>query len=188
MKRTNLSGIFAAVFVAATVITLASCSQDDEYYEDGLFTRADEMMTRSGEQGGYTPTQPTQNTVPIYSDTVYANYKFSFHADEDGWPTDLTSNIDVCMYRKEGRLCVEMLGFSLLDYSPNSLSDSGNENTSVLTFPNGYIEETFRVESVGFEIAKTSPLMYRMWAYANIADTTAVTHGLRGVVTNYLFH
>ena len=36
------------MFVVATVITLASCSQDDEYYEDGLFTRADEMMTRSG--------------------------------------------------------------------------------------------------------------------------------------------
>ena len=47
MKRKKFSGIFAAVFVAATVITLASCSQDDEYYEDGLFTRADEMMTRT---------------------------------------------------------------------------------------------------------------------------------------------
>ncbi len=188
MKKINFCGIFATVFVAATVIMLASCSQDDEYYEDGLFTRADEMMTRSGEQGGYTPTQPTQSTVPIYSDTVYASYKFSFHADEDGWPTDLTSNIDVFMYRKEGRLCVEMLGFSLLDYSPNSLLDSVYENTSVLTFPYGYIEETFRVESVGFEIAKTSPLMYRMWAYANIMDTTAATHTLNGVLTNYLFY
>ena len=179
MKRKNLSGIFAAVFVAATVITLASCSQDDEYYEGGLFTRADEMMTRSGEQGGYTPTQPTQSTVPIYSDTVYASYKFSFHADEDGWPTDLTSNIDVFMYRKEGRLFAEIINYSPLDYSSSSSS---------LVFPYGCIEESFRVESVGFEIAKTSPLMYRMWAYANIADTAAVTHGLRGVVTNYLFH
>ena len=49
MKRANLSGIFAAALIAVTIFTLASCSQDDEYYEDGLFTRADEMMTRTGE-------------------------------------------------------------------------------------------------------------------------------------------
>ena len=52
MKKTNFCGIFATVFVVATVITLASCSQDDEFYEDGLFTRADEMMTRSGGEPG----------------------------------------------------------------------------------------------------------------------------------------
>ena len=40
MKKTNFCGIFATVFVVATVIMLASCSQDDEFYEDGLFTRA----------------------------------------------------------------------------------------------------------------------------------------------------
>ena len=35
--------------------------QDDEYYEDGLFTRADEMMTRSGgESGGYVPIIPSE--------------------------------------------------------------------------------------------------------------------------------
>ena len=42
MKKTNLSGIFAAALIAVTIFTLASCSQDDEYYEDGLFTRADD--------------------------------------------------------------------------------------------------------------------------------------------------
>ena len=62
MKRKNFSGIFSAVFAVATVITLASCSQDDEFYEEGLFTRADEMMTRAGEPGGNTPTPPTPPT------------------------------------------------------------------------------------------------------------------------------
>ena len=52
MKRANLSGIFATALIAVTIFTLASCSQDDEYYEDGLFTRADEMMTRSGGDPG----------------------------------------------------------------------------------------------------------------------------------------
>lgn len=49
MKKRNLSGIFATALIAVTIFTLASCSQDDEYYEDGLFTRADKMMTRSEE-------------------------------------------------------------------------------------------------------------------------------------------
>ena len=52
MKRKNFSGIFSAVFVVATVITLASCSQDDEYYEDGLFTRAERTID---DLEGYTP-------------------------------------------------------------------------------------------------------------------------------------
>ena len=78
MKTTNFCAIFATVFVAATVIMLASCSQDDEYYEDGLFTRADEMMTRAGEPGGYTPTPPTPppyfgNPVKAGGDTIGIN-------------------------------------------------------------------------------------------------------------------
>ena len=51
MKKRNICGIFATVFAIATVISLASCSQDDEYYYDSeMFTRADGMMTR--DEGG----------------------------------------------------------------------------------------------------------------------------------------
>ncbi len=49
MKKPNFCAIFATMFVAATVIMLASCSQDDEFYEDGLFTRADGIMPRGPE-------------------------------------------------------------------------------------------------------------------------------------------
>ena len=54
MKKTNFCAIFATMFVAATVITLASCSQDDEYYEDSeMFTRAARTIDNmEGDLGG----------------------------------------------------------------------------------------------------------------------------------------
>ena len=68
------------MFVVATVITLASCSQDDEFYEDGLFTRADEMMTRSGESGGYTPTPtpPPVQKIAAGVDTFYYDIPLTY--------------------------------------------------------------------------------------------------------------
>ena len=47
MKFTNFCGIFATVFVTTTIVLLASCSQDDDYYESDMYTLA-EMGTRSG--------------------------------------------------------------------------------------------------------------------------------------------
>ena len=46
-------GIFATVFVTTTMVLLASCSQDDDYYESDMYTLA-EMGTRLGdpEPGG----------------------------------------------------------------------------------------------------------------------------------------
>ena len=72
MKKRNICGIFATVFAIATVISLASCSQDDEYYYDSeMFTRSEEMMTRGGEQGGYTPTPPSPQQIAAGADTFY---------------------------------------------------------------------------------------------------------------------
>ena len=120
MKRKKFSGIFAAVFVAATVITLASCSQDDEYYEDGLFTRADEMMTRSGEQGGYTPTPPTLTPVP--EDTIERAYIFHFGPNEPVYGDSLPAfdvSIDVRLFKRKSangsskELVAEMIGHGM---------------------------------------------------------------------------
>ena len=47
MKFTNFCGIFATLFVTTTIILLASCSQDDDYYESDMYTLA-EMGTRLG--------------------------------------------------------------------------------------------------------------------------------------------
>ena len=57
MKFSNFCGIFAIVFVTATIILLASCSQDDDYYESDMYTLA-EMGTRldgGGESGALFP-------------------------------------------------------------------------------------------------------------------------------------
>lgn len=47
MKFKNFCGVFATVFVTTTIILLASCSQDDDYYESDMYTLA-EMGTRLG--------------------------------------------------------------------------------------------------------------------------------------------
>ena len=95
MKKPNFCAIFATMFVAATVIMLASCSQDDEYYEDGLFTRADEMMTRAGEPGGNTPTPPTPppvQKIAAGADTSYYRELFPVILElVISWPEGYTS-------------------------------------------------------------------------------------------------
>ena len=53
MTKTSFCGIFATLFVTTTMVLLASCSQDDDYYESDMYTLA-EMGTRLGdpEPGG----------------------------------------------------------------------------------------------------------------------------------------
>lgn len=62
MKFTNFCGIFATLFVTTTVVFLASCSQDDDAYDNSeMYTLAEEMGTRSG--GGDPGGQPS----PVYT-------------------------------------------------------------------------------------------------------------------------
>ena len=93
MKKRNICGIFATVFAIATVITLASCSQDDEYYYDSeMFTRSEEMMTRGGDQGGYTPTPCPIQKIAAGADTSY--YKKLFPVILElviSWPEGYTT-------------------------------------------------------------------------------------------------
>ena len=96
MKKTNFCAIFATMFVAATVIMLASCSQDDEFYEEGLFTRADEMMTRAGEPGGYTPTPtpPPFQKIAAGVDTFYYDIPLAYSIEIESiisWEEGYTS-------------------------------------------------------------------------------------------------
>lgn len=71
--KTNFCGIFATVFMVATAITIASCSQDDDY-DSNMYTLAEKMDTRSGGDpgGGETPTpQPISgNPVCAGNDTI----------------------------------------------------------------------------------------------------------------------
>ena len=97
MKKPNFCAIFATMFVAATVIMLASCSQDDEFYEEGLFTRADEMMTRAGEPGGNTPTPPTPppfQKIAAGVDTFYYDIPLAYSIEIESiisWEEGYTS-------------------------------------------------------------------------------------------------
>lgn len=46
-----LCGICATAFIASTIITVSSCSQDDDYYESDMYTMAEPLETRAAEPG-----------------------------------------------------------------------------------------------------------------------------------------
>ena len=73
MTKTSFCGIFATLFVTTTIVLLASCSQDDDYYESDMYTLA-EMGTRlggSGDPGSGGPA-PVNINVP---DTVITEFQ-----------------------------------------------------------------------------------------------------------------
>ena len=47
----NFCSIFATAFIAATIILVSSCSQDDDFYESDKYTMAEELETRACEPG-----------------------------------------------------------------------------------------------------------------------------------------
>ena len=61
-------GIFATLFVTTTMVLLASCSQDDDYYDNSeMYTLAEEMGTRSGGNGGDPGYVGDGNDIPFLS-------------------------------------------------------------------------------------------------------------------------
>ena len=50
-KKFNFCGIFSTMFVAATIFSVSSCSQDDDYYESDMYTMAEPLETRAAEPG-----------------------------------------------------------------------------------------------------------------------------------------
>lgn len=83
VKFTNFCGIFATTFMVATAITIASCSQDDDYYDSNMYTLAEKMETRSGgDPGGEVPHQLREG-LPVYAgDTIIHDVQIgNFFAD-----------------------------------------------------------------------------------------------------------
>ena len=187
MKRKNFSGIFSAVFAVATVITLASCSQDDEYYEDGLFTRADEMMTRAGEPGGNTPTPPTQTPVP--RDTLERAYVFHFVPDVPGYNDRLPGfdvSIDVRLFKYqyeddegniEEELVAEMIGHGMpynFVYKPGG------------SF--GVLDASFFVNGVYLELDSPLDNRFKLCASGSIDGLSGRDYSYKGEVPNTIFY
>ena len=71
-KIKNYCGIFATLFVTTTMLTITSCSQDDDYYDSDMYTLA-EMGTRlgGGDPGSGGPA-PVNINVP---DTVITEFQ-----------------------------------------------------------------------------------------------------------------
>ena len=56
----SLTRTFATAFIAATIILVSSCSQDDDFYESDMYTMAEELETRAGEPGGGGESKPSK--------------------------------------------------------------------------------------------------------------------------------
>ena len=188
MKKTNLSGIFAAALIAVTIFTLASCSQDDEYYYDSeMFTRSEEMMTRGGEQGGYTPTPPTQTPVP--RDTLERAYVFHFVPDVPGYNDRLPGfdvSIDVRLFKYqyeddegniEEELVAEMIGHGMpynFVYKPGG------------SF--GVLDASFFVNGVYLELDSPLDNRFKLCASGSINGLSGRDYSYKGEVPNIIFY
>ena len=163
MKKTNFCAIFATMFAVATVIMLASCSQDDEYYEDGLFTRADEMMTRAGEPGGYTPTPTDSDSIVIPEEELLPPHSFVYHEFED---EEVVCYAHSAGYTMTGKVFVSGVIYkdSLADYYwgkiTNAYSDiviAGSLSADItnITSRSAALSANFTVIELGFMGQKT---------------------------------
>mgnify|MGYP006916119153 CR=1 FL=1 len=154
----SLTRTFATAFIAATIILVSSCSQDDDYYDSDMYTMAEKLETRAGEGGG----------TPNPSDTLYTQYEFSFESA----PTcpynaiPFTTLIDVKFYRENGEPVAKVLSYGFPVYNP-------------LINYNG----TLDIQEIYFTPNRTNPFVYNMYANASIEDTVYV-----GMVENILFH
>jgi len=92
MTKTSFCGIFATLFVTTTMVLLASCSQDDDYYESDMYTLA-EMGTRISDptEGGGNPGGGGDNNTMYQADFVFKDVEFC----SDAFPLAPNIRIDV---------------------------------------------------------------------------------------------
>ena len=156
----SLTRTFATAFIAATIILVSSCSQDDDFYDSDMYTMAEELETRAGEPGGgYTPT-------PISNDTTTATHEFLFSPTNNDTAKVFITNIEMKLYKDSGKPVADIIGHSTPTYIP-------------------YIpyEGFLRVDNIYLVPDSDHLFMYKMYASAYIRDTI-----YKGVVENLLFN
>ena len=88
--KINFCGIFAIAFIAATIILISSCSQDDDFYESDKYTMAEELETRTPEPGGGGSDKPSKikysktykgETYTFFNGKVTENVDFHINFD-----------------------------------------------------------------------------------------------------------
>ena len=68
--KSNFCGIFATAFIVTTTFVIASCSQDDDYYDSDMYTLAEKMETRSGGDPGGGGGQPSGDLTYFYANNI----------------------------------------------------------------------------------------------------------------------
>lgn len=106
--KTNFCGIFATAFIVTITFVIASCSQDDDYYDSNMYTLAEKMETRSGgDPGGEGGEGGEENNGMYCADFTFTNVLFK------GTNSDtIFSNVTTRITRKLNdapKNCVEYL-------------------------------------------------------------------------------
>ena len=141
-RQQNFIAIFAIALMALGTSLLFSCNADDEEYDfNGVYTMANGVKTRSAEGG------QNQN-ITTSSDSTYTKYTFNFKRKypQSGHlnnPVLYSAEIDVCIYKKNGKPAVEMLS-----YLPSYLQFSVTE---VMFVPAEENLNSYKLCAVGFD-------------------------------------
>ena len=159
-KKFDFCGIFATMFVAATIFTVSSCSQDDDYYESDMYTMAEPLETRAVEGGG-------GGTVLLRKDTMYTQYIFQFRPAQKDTAWVFGSTIDLRLFRANDELHAEIMAYGTPTPFPEDATGFG----------------FFSVKDVYFTPSNSNPLMNEIWVSAEIGNNS-----YEGTVENILFH
>ncbi len=167
----NFSGIFATAFVTTTLILLASCSQDDDYYDSEMYTLA-EMGTRlaeEGESGDPGGNQPSTTTIYVTTEPVTEYHELYFY------PSSVFNSSD---FQHSPFVAIDPFLYSILDNGIYCIEADVtvrlkrvNNIPTVISFSYASSYPTFDVTDVYLKLEENLiPDKYRLYATATLDD------------------
>ena len=179
MKFKNFCGIFATLFVTTIIILLASCSQDDDYYDNSEMYTLAEMGTRSG--GGDPGGQPSP-VITHVTDSITELHEFYFYPDTVFYSSNFQHSpftaIDPSLYDSsyvEVDIWVDM--------------QKENNRPTVTSFTYIASEPTFQVDNVEFRLLENSiPNKYILYATGNMLANDGSTVYYTAFIPNRIYN
>lgn len=101
MKREFLVGSLCATALTITAaLSVVSCSNDDEYYEDSNYTLANKRVTRGNPETGFYTLYKNENVK--FSDELSCNVSASYSVSHFGGGTIAINSVSNCDFYRIG--------------------------------------------------------------------------------------
>lgn len=174
MRKFSFCGIFATLFVTTTIILLASCSQDDDYYESDMYTLA-EMGTRGG---GGDPGNGQPSPVITHVDSITEFHVMFFFTDDVFNSSDFQHSpfvaIDPSLYDKAPNIEAD-IWVTIQRYDNQPIVTLFESAPHIIT-DGPFIGHTFTVTDVSLQPDATPiPGRYILYATGTIDYVTSCT-------------